>query len=145
MNKQFAIEWVLIISLLTAYFLIGTLLTGEATPFVVVLLLVLVTWFLVYRSRHEGLEIQALLRRMYADLRGTLGRIAEEQRIAHEETQRRSARRDERLARMKRERGARPTKDSVMSRHADIIEEKVRKAEGRQNKREGTRREPEGR
>ncbi len=79
MNKQFAIEWLLIILFLTAYFFIGTILTGEVTPFVVVLLLVLGSWFFVYRSRHEGLENRALLRRMYTDLWETLGRIAEEQ------------------------------------------------------------------
>ena len=44
------------------------------------MLLVLGSWFLVYRSRHEGLENRALLRRMYIDLWETLGRIAEEQR-----------------------------------------------------------------
>jgi hypothetical protein len=43
-------------------------------------LLVLVSWFLVYRPRHEGLENRALLRRMYIDLWETLRRIAEEQR-----------------------------------------------------------------
>jgi membrane protein implicated in regulation of membrane protease activity len=114
MSKQFAIEWVLIISFPTAYLLIGTLLTGEAIPFVVVLLLVLVTWFLVYRSRHRSLENRELLTRMYADLKGARERIAEGLQIGQKETQRRSARRDERLARMKRERRARPTKDSTM-------------------------------
>jgi hypothetical protein len=136
MNKQFAIEWLLIISFLTAYFFVGTVLTGEVTPFVVVLLLVLVSWFLVYRPRHEGLENRALLSRMYTDLWETLRRIAEEQRIAQEEAKRSAAARDIRLlARMKRERRARPTKDSTVSKHADMIEEKVRKAEVRQNKR----------
>ena len=137
MNKQFAIEWLLIILFLTAYFFIGTILTGEVTPFVVVLLLVLGSWFLVYRSRHEGLENQALLRRMYIDLWETFRRIAEEQRIAQEEAKRSAAARDERLllARIKRERRSRPTKDSTVSKYADMIEEKVRKAEVRQNKR----------
>ena len=146
MNKQFAIEWLLIISFLTAYFFVGTVLTGEVTPFVVVLLLVLVSWFLVYRSRHEGLENRALLSRMYTDLWETLRRIAEEQRIAQEEAKRSAAARDIRLlARMKRERRARPTKDSTMSKYVDMIEEKVRGAQVRQNKRQGSRREPEGR
>ncbi len=74
---------------------------------------------------------------MYTDLWETLGRIAEEQRIAQEEAKRSAAARDERLllARMKRERRARPTKDSTVSKYADMIEEKVRKAEVRQNKR----------
>jgi hypothetical protein len=145
MSKQFAIEWVLIISFLTTYFFIGTLLTGEATPFVVVLLLVLVTWFLVYRSRHEGLENRELIRRMYADLRGARERIAGEQQIAQEETQRRAAAKDKRLARMKRERRAKPMNDPTVNKYADMIEEKVREAEVRQNKSEGTRLEPEGR
>jgi hypothetical protein len=136
MNKQFATEWVLIISFLTAYFFIGTLLAGEVTPFVVVLLLVLVSWFLAYRSRHEGLENRALFRRMYIDLWETLRRIAEEQRIAQEEAKRSAVSRNMRLlARMKRERRARPTKDSTVSKYADTIEEKVRKAEVRRNKR----------
>jgi hypothetical protein len=43
------------------------------------MLLVLGSWFLVYRSRHEGLENRALLR-MYIDLWETLGRMAEQQR-----------------------------------------------------------------
>jgi hypothetical protein len=145
MSKQFAIECVLIISFPTAYLLIGTLLTGEAIPFVVVLLLVLVTWFVVYRSRHRSLENRELLTRMYADLKGARERIAEGWQIGQKETQRRSARRDERLVRTKRERRARPTKDSTMSKYVDMIEEKVRGAQVRQNKRQGSRREPEGR
>ena len=73
---------------------------------------------------------------MYIDLWETLRRIAEEQRIAQEEAKRSAASRNMRLlARMKRERRARPTKDSTVSKYADTIEEKVRKAEVRRNKR----------
>jgi hypothetical protein len=81
---------------------------------------------------------------MYADLKGARERIAEGWQIGQKETQRRSARRDERLARMKRERRASTTKDSAESKYADMIEEKVREAQLRQNKRQGSRREPEG-
>ena len=126
MNKEFPTAWLLVISLLVAYLLIGTLLTGEAAPFIGVLFLVLILWFLIYKFRYEDLGNRELVTRMYTELKGTLQGMLEKERMAQEEAQRRAAAKHERLARMKQERKARPMKGLDVSRYADMIENKVR-------------------
>ena len=127
MNKKFPTAWLLVISFLVAYLLIGTLLTGKVAPFIGVLLLVLVLWFLVYKFRYKELENRELLTRMYTELKGTLQGMLEKERMAQEEARRRAAAKHERLARTKRERRARPPiEDLDVSKYADMIEDRVR-------------------
>jgi hypothetical protein len=70
---------------------------------------------------------------MYAELKGTIQGMLEKERMAQEEARRRAAAKHERLARMKRERRARPpTEDLDVSKYADMIEDKVR-GEGKES------------
>jgi hypothetical protein len=77
---------VLVISVLAAYLLVGTLSTGGVVPPIGVLLLALLLWFSVYRFRHKGLTNRELVTKMRADLKETLEGI--EERLAQEEAQR---------------------------------------------------------
>jgi Sec-independent protein translocase protein TatA len=144
MDKRFSVARVLVVSVLAAYFLLGILTTGGVAPPVSVLVLILVLWFSVYKLRHKGLEHREIITKMKADLEGTLEKIKE--RIAQEEDRRRAAAEHEEQARVERERrraeGARirassSPKDPAVSKYAEMIESRVREAEG-------TRRETEG-
>ena len=86
MDKQFPTGWVLAVWVLASYLLLGTLSAGGAAPPVLVLLLVLLLWFLVYAFRHRGLSNRKVLRRMHADLEGTLEGLKE--RMAQQEVHR---------------------------------------------------------
>ena len=143
MNKQFPVVGALVVSFLVAYFLIGILLTGEIAPLVGVLFLVLFVWFLVYKSRHENLKNRELIVKMYDDLKGMLESVAEKERTAQEEARRRAAAKRERRERVERGRRTRPAKDPAVDKYADMIENKVREAEVRRHRREGTNRDPE--
>ena len=142
MDRQFPIAWVLIVLFLTTYLLIGTLLTGEAALPIGVLFLVLILWFSVYRFRYDGLGNRGLLKKMYADLKGTLQGM--KQRIGQEEVQRKSAEmaaaeREEQVhVERERRRASSPMRDPVVSRYADMIEKRVREAEARRYQGEGT-------
>ena len=136
MYKRFSAGWVLVVWVLASYFLLGTLAAGGAAPPALVLSLVLLVWFLVYRLRCRGLENRELVGRMRADLEGTLEGIKE--RVAQEEARRLAGVEHEEQARLERERrraeGARrradgsPRRDPVMAKYADVIESKVREA-----------------
>lgn len=86
MDKQFPTGWVLAVWVLASYLLLGTLSAGGAALPVLVLLLVLLLWFLVYAFRHRGLSNRKILRRMHADLEGTLEGLKE--RVAQQEVHR---------------------------------------------------------
>src|SRR4028119_1579122 len=86
MDKQFATGWVLAVCVLASYLLLGTLSARGAAPPVLVLLLVLLLWFLVYAFRHRGLGNRKLVRRMHADLEGTLEGLKE--RMSQQEVHR---------------------------------------------------------
>ena len=61
MDKQFPIVRVLIISYLAAYFILGIFLTGKVVPPALVLFLVLVLWFLLYKFRRKDLTNRELV------------------------------------------------------------------------------------
>lgn len=139
MKKQFTAAWALVVSVLMAYLLLGILLTGEAAPVIGVLCLVLVTWFVVYKSKYKSLRNRRLITKMYDDLKGALERAKE--RIAQEEDQRRAAAEHEMQVHMNRERrrANRPRReDPVTSEYADMIENKVRKARQNSGERRGS-------
>ena len=129
MDKQFPTAWVLVVSFLTAYFLIGTLLTEDAVLPTGVLFLVLVLWFSVYRFQCGNLKTRELVTKMYADLKGALEEIKE--RMAQTEAQKRTAEEREKHARLERERrrANRPTRDPAVDRYAGMIENRVRESE----------------
>jgi ABC-type siderophore export system fused ATPase/permease subunit len=129
MGKQFLTARVLVISILTTYFLAAILSTGQVAAPAGVLILVLVLWFLVYRFRYKGLDNRELVTKMYADLAGTLEGMKE--RIAQEEAQKRVAEEREKQARWERERrrASMPTKDPAVGKYAEMIENRVREGE----------------
>jgi O-antigen ligase len=89
MDKRFSAVRALVVSVLAAYFLIGTLSTGGVAAPIGVLFLVLVLWFSVYRVRHKGLGNWELVTKVQADLEETLERI--QGRMAQEVARRRAA------------------------------------------------------
>src|SRR5918998_2232640 len=111
MNKRFSAARVLVVSVLAAYLLVGTLSTGGVVAPIGVLFLVLVLWFSVYRFRHKGLGSRELVAKMCADLERMLEEI--EERLAREEARRREAEEHEERARVEREmrRANRPGRD----------------------------------
>jgi flagellar biosynthesis/type III secretory pathway M-ring protein FliF/YscJ len=136
MDKRFTIGRVFVVSVLGAYFLLGTASTGEVIPPASVLVLVLVLWFLVYKLRHKGLGNRELATKMRADLEGTLEGIKEKmaqqeaRRLAtleHEEQTRHD--RERRRAERERRRASGPTRDPAVSEYAEMIESRVRERE----------------
>ncbi|HEX8258993.1 MAG TPA: hypothetical protein VF558_01735 [Rubrobacteraceae bacterium] len=136
MDKQFPIGWVLAVWVLASYLLLGTLSAGGAAPPVLVLLLVLLLWFLVYAFRHRDLGNRELVRRMHADLEGTLEGLKE--RAAQQEASRLATLEHEEQTRLEQERrraeGERrrattPTRDPAVGEYADMIESRVRERE----------------
>src|SRR4028119_1264498 len=129
MDKQFATGWVLAVCVLASYLLLGTLSARGAAPPVLVLLVVLLLWFLVYAVRHRGLGNRKLVRRMHADLEGTLEGLKE--RVAQQEARRLSTLEREEQARLEQERSraegerrraSTPTRDPAVGKYADMIE-----------------------
>jgi predicted Holliday junction resolvase-like endonuclease len=136
MDKQFPTIWVLAVWVLASYLLLGTLSAGGAAPPVLVLLLVLLLWFLVYAFRYRGLGNRKLVRKMHADLEGTLEGLKE--RVAQQEAHRLAMLEHEEQARLEQERrraeGERrrattPTRDATVGKYADMIESRVRERE----------------
>jgi hypothetical protein len=136
MDKQFPTGWVLAVCLLASYLLLGTLSAGGAAPPVLVLLLVLLLWFSVYAFRHRGLGNRKLVRRMHADLEGTLEGLKE--RVAQQEAHRLATLEHEEQARLEQERrraegerrrASTPTRDPAIGKYADMIESRVREHE----------------
>jgi predicted Holliday junction resolvase-like endonuclease len=136
MYKRFSAARVLIVSVLAAYLLLGSLSTGRVAPPIGVLFLVLVLWFSVYRFRHKGLSNRELVTKMRADLKETLEGI--EERMAREEAQRTAAEEHEERVRVEREKrraeGERKkasitARDPAVSRYAEMIENRVRESE----------------
>jgi predicted Holliday junction resolvase-like endonuclease len=132
MDKQFPTGWVLAVWVLASYLLLGTLSARGAAPPVLVLLLVLLLWFLVYAFRYRGLGNRKLVRRMHADLEGTLEGLKE--RVAQQEVHRLATLEHEEQARLEQERRAEgerrrastPTRDPAVGKYADMIESRVR-------------------
>ncbi len=101
-----------------------------------VLSLVLLVWFLVYRLRCRDLGNRELVGRMRADLEGRLEGIKE--RMAQEEALRLAKLEHQEQARLEQERrraeGASrradgsPRRDPTVAKYADMIERKVREA-----------------
>lgn len=136
MDKRFTIGWVFVVSVLGAYFLLGILSTGGVTPPASVLVLVLVLWFSVYKLLHKGLGNRGLVTKMRADLEGTLEGIKEW--MAQQEARRLATLEDEEQARLERERrraegerrrASSPTRESAVSKYAEMIESRVRERE----------------
>ena len=136
MDKQFPTGWVLPVWVLASYLLLGTLSAGGAAPPVLVLLLVLLLWFLVYAFRYRGQGIRKLVRKMHADLEGTLEDLKE--RVAQQEAHRLATLEHEEQARLERERrraegerqrASSPTRDPALSEYAELIESRVRERE----------------
>lgn len=136
MDKQFPTGWVLAVWVLASYLLLGTLSAGGAAPPVLVLLLVLLLWFLVYAFRHRGLGNRKLVRRMHADLEGTLEGLKE--RVAQQEAHRLATLEHEEQARLEQERrraegerrrASSPTRDPAVGKYAEMIESRVREHE----------------
>jgi hypothetical protein len=101
-----------------------------------VLLLVLLLWFSVYAFRHRGLGNRKLVRRMHADLEGTLEGLKE--RVAQQEAHRLATLEHEEQARLEQERrraegerrrASTPTRDPAIGEYADMIESRVREHE----------------
>ena len=136
MDKRFSAAQALVVSVLAAYLLIGTLSTGGVAAPLGVLFLVLVLWFSVYRFRHKGVGSRELVTKMRTDLKETLEGI--EERMAREEAQRRAAEeheerlrveREKRRAEGERKKASRPARDPAVSRYAEMIENRVREGE----------------
>jgi len=146
MDKRFTIGRVFLVSVLAAYFLLGIVATGGVVLPASVLVLVLVPWFSAYKLRHKGLGNRGLVKKMRADLEGTLEGIKEKmaqqdaRRLAtleHEEQAR--LEQERRRAERERRRGSSTTRAPAgVSKYADTIESRVRE-------RERTRRESEER
>ena len=146
MDKRFTVGWVFVVSVLAAYFLLGSLATGGVASPASVLVFVLVLWFSVYKLRHKGLGNRGLMTKMRADLEGTLEGINE--KMAQQEARRLATLEHEEQARLEQERrrvererrrASNPTRDPVVSKYASMIESRVRErersgreAEGRQ-------------
>jgi hypothetical protein len=144
MDKRFTIGRVFVVSVLGAYFLLGTLSTGGVTPPASVLVLVLVIWFSVYKLRHKGLGNRGLIIKMRADIEGMLEGIKE--KMAQQEARRLATLEDEERARLERDRrraegerrrASRPTRDPVVSEYAEMIESRVREREQSERGSEG--------
>jgi hypothetical protein len=137
MDKRFSAVRALVVSVLAAYFLIGTISTGGVAAPIGVLLLVLVLWFSVYRVRYKGPGRRELLAKMRADLERTLEGI--EERLAREEAQRRPAKEHEERAHAERElrRANRPVRDPTVGKYAGMIESRVRESEQIRRESEG--------
>jgi hypothetical protein len=136
MDKRFTIGWVFVVSVLGAYFLLGILSTGGVALPASVLVLVLVVWFSVYKLLHKGLGSRELVTKMRADLEGTLEGIKEW--MAQQEARRLATLEDEEQARLERERrraegerrrASSPTRESAVSKYAEMIESRVRERE----------------
>jgi ABC-type transport system involved in cytochrome bd biosynthesis fused ATPase/permease subunit len=143
MNKRVPAVRVLVVSVLTAYVLLGILSTGGAVLPTSVLVLVLVLWFSVYKLRHKGIGNRGLVTKMRADFAGVLEGTKE--RVAQQEARRRATVEHEEQARLEQERRraeresrreSRPTRDPAVSTYADLIESRVR--EGEQQRRRGS-------
>ena len=136
MDRRFSTGWVLVVWVLASYFLLGTLSAGGAATPALVLSLVLLVWFLVYRLRCRDLGNRELVGRMRADLEGRLEGIKE--RMAQEEALRLAKLEHQEQARLEQERrraeGASrradgsPRRDPTVAKYADMIERKVREA-----------------
>jgi predicted Holliday junction resolvase-like endonuclease len=126
MDKRFPAVRALVVSVLAAYFLIGTLSTGGVVGPIGVLFVVLVLWFSVYRFRYKDPGNRELLAKMRADLERTLESI--EERLAREEAQRRAAEEHEERVHTERElrRANRLVRDPTVGKYAGIIESRVR-------------------
>ncbi len=137
MDKRFPGVRALVVSVLAAYFLIGTLSTGGVAAPIGVLFLVLVLWFSVYRFRYKGPASRELVGKMRADLERALEGI--EERLAREEAQRRAAKEHEERAHAEREsrRANRPVRDPTVGKYAGIIESRVRESEQIRRESEG--------
>lgn len=137
MDKRFSAVRALVVLVLAAYFLIGTLSTGGVAAPIGVLFLVLVLWFSVYRVRYKGLGRQQLVAKMRADLERTLEGI--EERMAREEAQWRAAKEHEERAHAERElrRANRPVRDPTVGKYAGMIESRVRESEQIRRESEG--------
>jgi hypothetical protein len=136
MYKQFTIGRIFVVSVLGAYFLLGSLSTGGVTPPASVLVLVLILWFSVYKLRNKGLGNRGLVTKMRDDLEGTLEGIKE--RMAQQEARRLATLEHEEQARLEQERrraererrrASSPTRDPVVSKYAEMIESRVRERE----------------
>jgi hypothetical protein len=136
MYKRFTIGWAFVVSFLAVYFLLGILSTGGVAPPASVLILVLILWFSVYKLRNKGLGNRGLVKKMHADLEGTLEGIKE--RMAQQEARRLATLEHEEQARLERERrraegerqrASSPTRDPAVSEYAELIESRVRERE----------------
>ncbi len=136
MNKRFTIGWVLVVSVLGAYFLLGILSTGGVIPPASVLVLVLVLWLSIYKLRHKDLGNRGLVTKMRADLEGTLEGIKE--KMAQQEARRLATLEREEQAQLEQERrraegerrkASSPTREPAVSKYADMIESRVRERE----------------
>jgi hypothetical protein len=140
-NERFPNGWILAILTLIAYFSIGILLSGEAALLVGVLLLVLITWWIIYEAHYrKSLGNRELVVRMYDDFRGTVERIAE--KVAQVEVKRRAAEHERQTRRERRDRrvsSTRTKEDPAVEKYAEMIENRVRDAKVRQDQSEGTR------
>ena len=147
MAKRFTIGRVFLVSVLAAYFLLGIVVTGGVVSPASVLVLVLVLWFSAYKLRYKGLGNRGLVKKMRADLEGSLEGIRakmaqqddarrlatlEHEEQAHLERERRRAERE------KRRDSSTTRAPAGVSKYADFIEIRVRE-------RERTRRETEER
>lgn len=137
MDKRFPAVRALVVSVLAAYFLIGTLSTGGVVGPIGVLFVVLVLWFSVYRFRYKGLGNRELLAKMRADLERTLKSI--EEKLAREEARRRAAEEHEERVHAERElrRANRPVRDPTVGKYAGMIESRVRESEQIRRESEG--------
>jgi hypothetical protein len=138
MNKQFSAGWVISILALIIYFFVGVLLAAEAIT-IGVLLIVLVVWLLLYKSRYKSLGALELIVRMYADFKRTIERIKE--RVAEDEASRRVAgsRRRQALTEWESRSAGRPNEaPTADKKYAEMIESRVREKEANQEQSEGT-------
>lgn len=136
MDKRFTIGWVFVVSVLGAYFLLGSLSTGGVIQPASVLIFVLILWFSVYKLRYKGLGNRGLVTKMRADLEGTLERIKE--MMAQQEARRLATleheeqawpERERRRAEGERRRASSPTRDPAVGKYASMIESRVRERE----------------
>lgn len=136
MDNRFTVGRVFVISVLAAYFLLGTIATGGVAPPASVLVLVLVLWFSLYKLRHKGFGNRELVTKMRADVEGTLEGIKE--KMAQQEARRLAALEQDEQARLERERRraererrrtSGPTRDPAVSEYAKLIESRVRERE----------------
>jgi hypothetical protein len=140
MNKRFPTGWILATLTLIAYFSIGILLSGEAALLAGVLLLVLITWSIIYKAQYKkSLGNRELVVRMYDDFRGTVERIVE--KVARAEVKRRAAEHEKQARKERRDRrvsSTRTKEDPAVGKYAEMIENRVREAKVRQDQSEGT-------